>query len=172
MSKRKSLTVPASTITPAAAPSRWSAMRHRELVGPPCPLTGRTVADDVLLAISDLACHKPHDRELDTYTHREMRVYYDAYFAALAFAERTMYAALRARALRFAEHDRREAQAAATRRAFEEEVPSHVPGRAEVLTRSARAKAPIDHRGARGHSAPGRQRRDWRARTAAGRARR
>jgi hypothetical protein len=64
-------------------------------------LTGRTVADDLLLVVNDLATADPHERTGTDYRGDEWRAYCDGYYTALAFVARCIDGALRRRHLRF-----------------------------------------------------------------------
>ena len=59
-------------------------MRKRSDGGPACPVTGRTVAEDLTLVVNELAMAPPHDLGLVPYSQAEWRSYCDGYYRALA----------------------------------------------------------------------------------------
>lgn len=75
-------------------------MGQRDVYGPACPQTGRTVADELLVVVTDLACVGVYDRDGVRYNDQEYRAYCDGYYRAVAQAARVMEAALERRRLR------------------------------------------------------------------------
>ncbi len=83
-------------------------MRKVDTDGPRCPVTGRTIAEDLQAAVHLLATAHPYERDGCRYNDTEYRAYADGYYRALAQAGAVMDLAMARRRTRAGgTHDRR-----------------------------------------------------------------
>lgn len=75
-------------------------MRSADVGGPRCPLTGRTVAEELQTAVYELSTNRVHERDGVRYNDAEWRAYCDGYYHALAYAGAVIDHALTRRRLR------------------------------------------------------------------------
>lgn len=75
-------------------------MSNSELRGAPCPLTGRTVADELQHAVAMLQCEKVGERDGVRYNADEYRAYCDGWYFGIARALAVMITAIDRRATR------------------------------------------------------------------------
>lgn len=75
-------------------------MLRDKVRGPQCPLTGRTVAEELLHAVSLLGVGTVGDRDGVRYSHEEFRAYADGWYRGISSAIACMNLALERRRLR------------------------------------------------------------------------
>lgn len=86
---------------------------NQQIEGPPCPLTGRTVADELQHAVAMLQSERVADRDGVRFTDAEYRAYCDGWYRGISRALAVMVTALSRRATRletFAEGEDRRVQ--------------------------------------------------------------
>jgi hypothetical protein len=117
-------------------------MRKADVDGPICPVTGRTIAEELHAAVHLLSTAAPYARDDVRYSQQEWRAYCDGYYRALAQAGAVMDLAMTRRRTRvkgaYADRPRTEIRKDAPRRAGA--IASDGPRRA----RADRGDAPAD----------------------------
>lgn len=94
-------------------------MRKADVDGPVCPVTGRTIAEELHAAVHLLSTAAPYARDDVRYSAQEWRAYCDGYYRALAQAGAVMDLAMTRRRTRvngaYAERTRTEIRAVTPR---------------------------------------------------------
>jgi hypothetical protein len=116
-------------------------MRKADVDGPVCPVTGRTIAEELHAAVHLLSTVPPYARDDVRYDDPEWRAYCDGYYRALVQASAVMDLAMTRRRTRangaYAERTRTEVHKVAPRRA--RAISSDGPRRAGADRRAAAA---------------------------------